>query len=345
MRNTTRKLFEQYNADVAEANGVTSLEHRFTVEPSIAQDLEDVVHEEVGFLKRINSTTVEEQQGDKLGLDADTMIASTTDTDLKDRECVDPSGLELIDTYFCTQTNFDTFIKYQKLDKWAKFENFGERIGRHLAKTIGRNRISIGWHGINRAATSNRALNPLGQDVNKGWLQKIRDWAEHRILSEGEQEPGEIRVGKDGDYENIDSLVYDLVEAKIHEQYQDDTDLVCIIGRELLHDKYLGLIDTSNIATERVALDVIMTTKQVAGIPAVRVPFFPKRGILITKFDNLSIYLQENTLRRNQVENSKRDRIDNYISRNECYVVEDYSACGMAESDNIKVKNKAGEWV
>ncbi|MGB8667754.1 MAG: P2 family phage major capsid protein, partial [Serratia inhibens] len=53
------------------------------------------------------------------------------------------------------------------------------------------------------------------------------------------------------------------------------------------------------------------------------------------RMDNLSIYWQEDTHRRHMVENSKRDRIENYESINEDYVVEDY-ACG-ALVENIEL--------
>ena len=48
------------------------------------------------------------------------------------------------------------------------------------------------------------------------------------------------------------------------------------------------------------------------------------RDRLITRLDNLSIYWQEDTRRRSVIDNPKRDRIENFESVNEAYVVEDY---------------------
>ena len=58
----------------------------------------------------------------------------------------------------------------------------------------------------------------------------------------------------------------------------------------------------------------------------------PDNSILITRFDNLSIYEQENTRRRTIVDNAKRDRIETYESVNEAYVVEDYDYALLIEN-------------
>ncbi|MCV5153665.1 phage major capsid protein, P2 family, partial [Escherichia coli] len=74
--------------------------------------------------------------------------------------------------------------------------------------------IMAGFNGITRAATSNRKQNPLLQDVAVGWLQKYRNEAAARVMSKITDEDGKvisdvIRVGKNGDYENLDALVMD----------------------------------------------------------------------------------------------------------------------------------------
>lgn len=338
MQNETRELFNQYLDDVAELNHVASVATKFSVEPTIQQALEDVIREEVGFLQRISMPMVVEQQGEKIGLDVNSTIASNTDTTVKEREPIDPTGLTDIDKYFCQQTNFDTALRYAKLDMWRKYDDFGTRLAKAIAKQQGRDRIMIGWNGTSRSANSDRAANPGLNDVAVGWLKKIELYAPERILEQGNQAAGEIRIGKGGDYNNIDALVFDLVGEKVAEHHQDDTDLVCIIGRELLHDKYLGLVNENDLPTERLALDVIMTTKQVGGLPAVRVPFFPKRGLLITSLDNLSIYLQEKSLRRHIIDNPKRDRVEDYQSMNMDYMIEDFTRLAHAKSASIKVR-------
>ncbi|MBJ3182194.1 P2 family phage major capsid protein, partial [Salmonella enterica subsp. enterica serovar Stanley] len=51
--------------------------------------------------------------------------------------------------------------------------------------------------------------------------------------------------------------------------------------------------------------------------------------------DNLSIYWQEDTRRRSVIDNPKRDRIENFESVNEAYVVEDYRCAALVENIEI----------
>lgn len=349
MENLTRELYHAYLEGVVEANGVPGnrlnfSNFQFNVDPQIQRSLENIMHENAGFLNRINLRTVRRQEGEKIGLDINSTIASTTNTLLKDREPQDPTDFKLIDNYRCEQTNFDTVIRYAKLDMWAEFDDFEERISRHIMQQIARDRLMIAWNGKTRAATSNRADNPLLQDVNIGWLEKLRQKAPQRVLTEGEKEAGEIRIGKGGDFLNIDAMIMDMVNNMIEPWYQEDTELVVIIGREIFNNKFFDLVNTYNEPTERNALDIILANKKVGGMPAIRVPFFPARGIAITRLDNLSIYSQENTMRRTVVDNAKRDRIENYTSVNEAYVTEDYGMFCMAEGDNILFPKADGSW-
>lgn len=73
-------------------------------------------------------------------------------------------------------------------------------------------------------------------------------------------------------------------------------------------------------------------------MPAARVPYFPDNAILITRFDNLSIYFQEGARRRRVEDVPKRDRIENYESSNDAYVIEDLGLAALVE--NIELKDK-----
>ncbi|MOA21384.1 Phage major capsid protein, P2 family [compost metagenome] len=123
-------------------------------------------------------------------------------------------------------------------------------------------------------------------------------------------------------------MVNDLLEP----WYQDDTELVVICGRTLLSDKYFPIINKDQAPTEQLAADVVMSQKRIGGLPAVRVPYFPDGKLLITRLDNLSLYWQEGTRRRTVEDNAKRDRIENYESVNDAYVIEDLGCAALAEN-------------
>lgn len=190
----------------------------------------------------------------------------------------------------------------------------------------------IGWNGTSRAATSNRVANPLLQDVNKGWLQRYREEAAARVMAEGAPAAGVINIGAAGHYKNIDALVFDMVNNLLDPWFAEDTELVAICGRELLADKYFPLVNATQAPTEQLAADIIISQKRIGNLPAVRVPFFPSNAIMVTRLDNLSIYYQEGSRRRKIEDNAKRDRIENYESSNDDYVVEDFGAGCVAEN-------------
>ncbi len=336
MRNETRVLYNAFTQQLGQLNGVPDVSKKFNVEPTVEQKLETRIQESSSFLSRVNVYGVREQEGEKVGLDIDSPTASTTDTEKQARQTSDPTGLDQR-RYRCEQTNFDTHIRYQKLDAWAKFPDFQTRIRNLIVHNQALARIMIGWNGTARAATSNKVKNPLLQDVNIGWLEKMRTENAARVMKEGKEGSGKIIVGENGDYKNLDALVFDMVEEFIHPLFQEDTRLVAICGRKLLADKYFPIINQQHAPSEMLAADVVTSQKRLGNLPAVRVPYFPADGLLITPLENLSIYWQLETRRRTLVDHAARDRIENYESVNEAYVIEELAAACLVE--NIQVKD------
>lgn len=216
----------------------------------------------------------------------------------------------------------------------------------------------IGWNGTSVAATTNRTTSPLLQDVNIGWLAKIRTNAPEQVFDDGALtvnsagannpalkaiyvKPGAVLYDESldnkttaaADYTSLDSLVLD-AKRLLPEWHRGDTDLVVIVGHDLVDDKYFTIAQTAGAtATEVEATDrILRSEKQIGGLPAVRVPFFPANAILITTLKNLSIYWQEETRRRRVEDEPKLDRIANYESVNEAYVVEDYELVVLVQN-------------
>jgi P2 family phage major capsid protein len=332
MRNETRQKFNEFTGQVAKLNAITSAMVQFNVQPSVQQTLETKMQESVAFLSVINMVPVDELKGQKVGIGISSTIAGRTNTDSKDRQPNNPAAL-YDHKYECAQTNYDTMIGYAQLDSWAKFPDFQTRIRDAIITRQGLDRIMIGWHGTSAAPDTDRNANPLLQDVNIGWLQHIRTDAPAQVMSEGTEGSGKIYVDTtDGDYKNLDALVFDAVNELIKPWFQDDTDLVVICGRKLLSDKYFPIINDASDNQNKLAGQVLVSQKQIGGLKAVRVPFFPEDALLITKLSNLSIYWQDGARRRHIEEEPKRNRIVNYESSNDAYVVEDYDCAALVEN-------------
>ena len=345
MRNETRLLFNAYVSQIALLNGVSedAVSKNFTVAPVVEQRLEEVMKESSEFLQLIQIVPVTQQQGQKVGVGITRPLAGRVNTaGGTRRNPTDPTDTTDKGQYLCVQTNYDHALSYAKIDAWRHRPEFQTLIRDSIMRQQGRDHIMIGWNGTSAAVATDLEDNPKLQDVNLGWLHKIRTNAPARVLSDGDltADPtkaiyvdGDGTPGDDVDYKSLDALVYDAVEL-IDEWYREDTELVVIVGRDLVHDKYFSIINkAANTATEVEAMDrIIRSEKQMGGLPAVRVPFFPANALLITRLDNLSIYIQEGSRRRTVKEEPEFDRIANYESVNEAYVVEDYGMVAFVEN-------------
>lgn len=330
MKNATRLLFSGYLNDQAKLNGVQSVGEKYNVAPTIQQKLENRIQESSAFLKSINIVPVDEMQGAKLGLGTDGPVASRTDTTTKDRVTRDASNLEGRG-YECAQTNYDTHIRYNKLDMWAKFKDFQLRIARAVQQQCALDRIMIGFNGTSVAADTDRVLNPLLQDVNVGWLQKLRVEAPARVIKQGST-ANKVRIGAGGDYKTLDGLVYDAHKSLLEPWHAAAGDLVAIVGRGLMHDKLFPLVDDQAAPTEMLAADIVRSQMRLGGLGAITVPFIPDGAVFVTSLTNLSIYYQDGGRRRHVLDNPKRDRIETYESSNDAFVIEDLGKACLIEN-------------
>lgn len=358
MLNATRILFTAYVSQIALLNGVESASHKFAVAPTVEQKLEEKIQESSEFLQSINIVPVVQQSGAKVGVTATRPIASRTNTAAGNRRTpTDPTNTVDDGGYHCRQTNFDHAIKYALLDAWRHKPEFQQIVRDVILNQQGRDRIMIGFNGTSIAATTDAEANPLLQDVNEGWLHKIRTHAEDRVLDDGALTDGvekaiyvssgvEVVDGEasnvdtaQADYASLDALAFDALDL-LAPWHRSDTDLVVIVGWALVKDKYLNLLQSAgDTATESEAAHRILTLpKTLAGKRAIIVPFFPEDAILVTSLNNLSIYVQEGSRRRLIKDEPALDQVENYESVNEDYVVEDYERCALIE--NIKMAKK-----
>ncbi|MDT3722915.1 phage major capsid protein, P2 family [Pseudomonas oryzihabitans] len=333
MRNDTREKFNQYLEQVAKLSGVASPTAMFAVAPTVQQKLETRIQESSEFLTKINMIPVDELAGEKVGLGVSGTIASRTDT--SGGATRQPREMQTLDSrgYECKKTDFDTAITYQLLDTWAKFPDFQARLRDVIVKRQALDRLVIGFNGISAAANTNRANNPLLQDVNIGWLQQYRSNAPQRVLKSGKAaDKIVIGTGTDADYNNLDSLVFDAVSNLIDPWYRKDPGLVVILGRDLVHDKYFPLINREQAPSEKLATDVILSQKRMGGLQPIEVPYIPDNALFVTSLQNLSLYYQTGGRRRYLKEAPERNRVENYESSNDAYVVEDYGFGCLVEN-------------
>ncbi|EKN3586933.1 phage major capsid protein, P2 family [Yersinia enterocolitica] len=331
MRNETRDKWDEYLSAQARLNSLPldRVTKQFTVAPAVAQTLENRIQEASDLLKRINVHIVPEQEGQRVGIGVSSPIASRNTSNTVRREPNSPETIEDNGTYRCEQTNSDTYISYARLDAWAGKRDFKNRVTNQIILRRALDRIMVGFNGLTVAAKSDFATNPLLQDVNIGWLQKYRLFAPQRVMGDVSvsTRDEENKLITKGAYGNLDALAFDAVNSLIDPWYQEDTGLIVICGRKLLADKYFPVLNTvsgSNPHTEALAGQMLVSQKQIGGMQTYRAPHFPANAMMITTFENLSIYVQEGTHRRTIKEEPEFNRVTTYESDNEAFCIEDY---------------------
>ncbi|MBA4288597.1 MAG: phage major capsid protein, P2 family [Pseudomonas sp.] len=335
LSNAARVKFSALAVAIAATYGVASAREQFNVSPTHAQTLNDKITHTSAFLSRINVLPVSEIKGEKVMLGVSGTVTGRTNTTATDREARNVLSLDG-EPYELFKTDSDVALKYAAIDAWAKFPNFPQRYAAAVQKQIGLDRIMIGWNGTSVAATTDRTANPLLQDVNKGWLQIAREQAPQQVMAQGQKVAGKIQIGATGDYANLDALVFD-VSLMIDEEFRDGGDLVAIVGRGLLaQDKAKLYAKQGETPTEKERLELAQVIATYGGLPAYTCPFFPANGLVVTSFDNLSIYFQDSSWRRHIAENPKRDQVEDFNSRNEGYVIEQLGKFAAIEAAAVE---------
>lgn len=333
--NSGAEAFSKLKKEFAISYGVSDVSKKFAIEPSIAQVLDRQITDKSDFLQKISMLAVTEMSGQKILMKIARSITSRTDTKSGGkRKPVYVGDLDELG-YQLAKTNSDIAIDFDTIDKWAKFPNFREMYSDEVQHQIALDRIKIGWNGTHVAANTDIVTNPLLQDVNKGWLQYVREKAAGQILTEGAT-AGKITIGDTGDYKNLDALVYDIKNG-IHLNFRGGGDLVAIVGEDLLHREGLKYYSMhGSTPTEKAMLQTQQITEVFGTLPTYLCPYFPAKGLVVTSFDNLAIYWQETSWRRFLIDNPSEDQYEDYLSRNEGYAVQQVLKFAAIEADNVQ---------
>lgn len=332
MRNETRVQFNGFLQQVAKVNGVGSAAEKFNVTPTVQQRLETAIQEASDLLQRINLIGVTEQEGEAILLGVNGPIASRTNTAGGNRRNPADRSQTTKDSYSCKQTNFDSAFPYPLIDAWAKFPDFQVRLSNAITQRQALDRLMIGFNGIQASVATDLATNPLLQDVNVGWLQKIRTGAPERVMEEVVAASGKVTIGATGDYKSLNGLVFDAVQM-LDPWHRNRPDLVVLVSRNLMHDKLLANVEKGAASNqEENATTEIVTKARLGGLPIIDAPYFPDGTVLITTLANLSIYYQEGARRRYVKDEPEYDRIADYQSSNDAYVIEDFGLVALVEN-------------
>ncbi|MEA4863370.1 MAG: P2 family phage major capsid protein [Victivallaceae bacterium] len=309
---------EKFNAlcaKMAAAYGVPSTDKMFSVDPPRAIKLLNAVQESDSFLALTSLLPTTDIAGDVVTSAISGTVAGTTDTSAAERTPIEVDS-RTKRSYLCQQVNFDWAIRYAIIDQWLRFGNYDSRVAQMILRRIGLDLLLIGWYGESHAATSNRTTYPLLQDVHPGWLYDLKTNKPANYITAEALTIG----GAASTYKNLDSAAYDLLTLIPKEKRNGNERL--IIGQGLLSHEIDVLLELhGRTPTEKQAMQVM--SKTFAGMKPEVPAGFPDKGLMVCDPAQLQRYVQDSSLRKQLLDNPKRDRVEHYQSENLDYKIGD----------------------
>lgn len=333
LTNEASREVDEYFARQAELNqiSISSVSEGafFTVVPEVEHNWVTAVSESDSFLKRIDLDTCTSQVVNDLGPDEMALVSGRTNTEEDDRKTTSIAGVKGV-RYVAEPTDHDTHISYAELNKWTRRNGarFQRLIANRRAASKGNDLLKIGWHGKSVESNTDPIKNPLGQDVNIGWIERVRKHKPEHLL-----DGSNITIGEGGTYKSLDALVI-AMRAQIPKEKQADLELFA--SAEYFEDRAMKLVETQTV-TERGDGSLLRAEYLLAGgIKGSTPNYFPDKTIILTNPKNLAHRTQEGSVRQAIENNHKRSRQEHFLQSNEFYAVKDYDAIIIMEGVTLK---------
>ncbi|MFA0114230.1 P2 family phage major capsid protein [Vibrio sp. 10N.261.46.E11] len=337
----TIKKLNQYRSDKQKKYNTDDQDGMFNVDASQATLEIESIRQTDEFLSRVNLVSVGLLVGEGIGLGSGKLIAARVDTLRGGTRTARKIKPDVAMQYECHQINFDCAISFETMDAYAHHDNFSDCLEREIRKHSNLDLIRVGFFGKQAADNSNVTLNPNGEDVTKGWIQALRDNRPESIL---EKKGYPVNIGQGGDYLTVNDAVC-AVKDKVAARHRDVNDLVVLLGSDLVaHDRasfYQKQIDPKQPVHQ---IELRQIKESYGAMPAFMPSCFPARGIMVTSFDNLSIYFLNHSFRRSfGKRNDSKNLIENFESAQVCYVIEQLDKAAAIEFEKVKLK-KGDAW-
>ena len=302
-----------YSQQVMVNAGAQEGSHRFNLTPPMETKLRQAIMESDAFLSRVSLLPVQQITGQVIDVGDDGL--STGRAAERFSVAVGQDG----NTYKLVKTDSGAHILWETMTQWANSgskDQWMKMMKSAISRRFALDMLRIGFNGTSVAKETDPVKNPLGQDVNKGWVTLVKEKKANQVLASAILDA----TGKTVDaYKNLDSLVQDLINTAIAPEHREDPDLVVLVGHNLVASEQHRLLEAANVPTEHKAAQSL--AKTIAGRTAMTPPFFPADAIWVTTTKNLQILTQEGTQWRRQQNNEDKLRFETNHIRMEGYAV------------------------
>ena len=322
------QYLQEFSATMLTSAGASAGQNMFNLTPPMETKLRQAIMQSDSFLGMISLLPVQQIKGQVVDVGDDGLSTGRSDTGRFSVE-VGQSG----NTYELTKTDSGAHIMWETMTQWANSGSKNEwltMMKNAISRRFALDMLRIGFNGTSIAAKTDPVANPLGQDVNKGWLKIVKEKAAAQVLASADLDP----TGATQDsYKNLDSLVQDLINTTIAPEHRQDPDLVVLVGSDLVAAEQHRLLEAADSPTEHKAAQSL--AKTIAGKKAYTPPFFPANQIWVTNTKNLQILTQEGTQWRKQKNDEDELRFKQNHIRMEGYAVGNLKKFAAIESVTV----------
>lgn len=278
------------------------------------------------FLKAINMFSIVGTNGEKaLGVSPQQVTGRKPNERHVANYGPSSQSFDLIETDSCCS------VSWQYLDAIHSEQrsDLEYRLDDQFYTQIASDMIKAGWNGESIATTTQqRDLS----DLNKGWLQQLREQNPSQFKNEGKQGDVIKIFGAKADYKNLNELAYSLLKM-LGEQHQQRNDLVFLVGSDLLAKEPSSILGTYNDGM----LGNSYIANRFGGLQTLTPPNFPSCGAVVTTLNNLSIYTSQLGALYSMKSDEENMRIISRYYRHEAYIVEDLSLMSAIDPKRVQL--------
>jgi P2 family phage major capsid protein len=323
-----------YSQNMAKGYQTADVSKQFAVTGPMETKLRAAILDSVEFLRLITAMPVDQITGQVVNVGNNT-IATGRHATQRFTSGQSQDG----HTYNLKETDSCAYVTWATLATWANAgseREFMQLMSQNATQRFALDILRVGFNGTSVAATTDPVANPLGQDVNKGWHQLVKENAPDQVMTDeiyfNPDATGDL---KDGEYKTLDAIVTEIRLTLIPEQLRNDPRLVVLVGSDLIAAAQIKLMNQADKPTERVAAQ--MMDKSIGGLRAYTPPFFPGKRIVVTMLSNLHVYTQKGTSSRKSENVEDRKRWEDKYWRYEGYAVEEYLAYGAVDEAAMNI--------
>ncbi|MEZ9198571.1 phage major capsid protein, P2 family [Shewanella sp. 10N.286.54.B9] len=325
-----------YNTGMAKSYGVDDVQHQFSVTAPMEIKLKAALLDSVAFLSMITTMDVDQIKGQVIKV-GNYGIATGRK---KDGRFVTENGLDG-HTYELVETDSCSTVPWATLAVWANGGTQGQfmkLMSQNTTLRFALDMLRVGFNGKTVAENSDPDANPMGEDVNKGWHQIVKEKAADQIVTDPIYFNPDAEVLKDGEYKTLDAIVTELKNTLIHPSLRNDPRLVVLVGSDLTATAQTKLMNQADKPTERVAAQQM--DKNIGGLRAYTPPFFPGKRIVVTLLSNLHLYTQKGTRSRKSENVEDRKQHEDKYWRMEGYAIEEFEGYAAVDEANMHIGAK-----